>query len=221
VVLLEPLSLLLAHSKIPVLYLLLSCATLIQETERTRQALANFDGPPIRKLTYNSRDDTLKRSADLGGILAKVVVEAMKAFTSANNALMRGDNYLNSGDIRLYLKGGLFVNFGGVDKNAVTGAMNALLIGQAINQLYRTQKIFIMGGGACGDNQGIGGGPADYGICRDGKAWYLYYWQENDVISLTSHQWGWTAVPPGADKLGQGDYANVKVSVRFDIASKG
>lgn len=194
---------------------------MIQETERTRQVLAHFDDPPIRKLTCNSQDDTLKRSADLGGILANVVVDSMKAFTSANNALMRGDKYLNTGDIRSYLKGGLFVNFGGVDKNAVTDAMNALLIGQAINQLYRTQKIFIMGGGACGDNQGIGSGPADYGICRDGKAWYLYYWQENNVISLTSHRWGWTAVPPGADKLGQGDYANVKVSVRFDIASKG
>lgn len=175
----------------------------------------------MRKLTCNSQDDTLQKSADLGGILAKVVVDSMKAFTSANNALMHGDNYLNAGDIRSYLKGGLFVNFGGVDKNAVTDAMNGLLIGQAINQLYRTQKIFIMGGGACGDNQGIGSGPADYGICRDGKAWYLYYWQENDVISLTSHRWGWTAVPPGADQLGQGDYARVKVAVSFDISTKG
>ena len=137
----------------------------------------------------------------------------MKAFTNANNALMRGDNYLSTGDVRSYLKGGLFVNFAGVNKNAVIDAMNALLTGQAINQLYRTQKIFVMGGGACGDNQGIGSGPAGYGICRDGKAWYLYYWQENDVISLTSHQWGWMATPPGADKLGQGEYTNVKVSV--------
>ena len=37
--------------------------------------------------------------------------------------------------------------------------------------------------------------------------------QENDVISTTSHQWGWVASPPGADLLGQGEYAGVKVSV--------
>ncbi len=166
-----------------------------------------------RKLTCTSQDNTFKKSADLGGILAKVVVDSMKSFIGANNALMHGDNYLNTGDIRLYLKGGLFVNFAGVDKNTVIDTMNAFLTGQAINQLYRTQKIFIMGGGACGDNQGIGSGPANYGICRGGKLWYLYYWQENDVISLTSHRWGWVATPPGADKLGQGDYANVKVSV--------
>ena len=150
-----------------------------------------------------------------------MVVDSMKAFTAANNALMHGEKYLGTGDIRSYLKGGLFNNFLGVDKNAVIDKMNAFLTGQAINQLYRVQKIFIMGGGACGDNQGIGGGPKDYAICRDGKAWYLYYWQEDNVISLTSHQWGWVATPPGADKLGQGDYANVKVSVCLKIACEG
>ena len=33
-----------------------------------------------------------------------------------------------------------------------------------------------MGGGACGDGQGIGSGPQNYSVCRNGQAWYLYYW---------------------------------------------
>ena len=125
---------------------------------------------------------------------------------------MHGDNYQNSGDIRTYLGGGAFVAFPGVDKNALIDLMNAFLLGQAVNQLYRVQKIFIMGGGACGDNQGIGSGPQGASVCRDGKAWYLYYWQENDVISVTAHQWGWVASPPGADQLGQGKYPGVNIT---------
>lgn len=68
-----------------------------------------------------------------------------------------------------------------------------------------------MGGGACGDGQGIGSGPQNYSVCRNGQAWYLYYWQEDDVISVTSHQWGWVTMPPGSDTLGIGDYAGVTV----------
>ena len=31
-----------------------------------------------------------------------------------------------------------------------------------------------MGGGACGDGQDIGSGPANYGVCLNNVAWYLY-----------------------------------------------
>lgn len=126
---------------------------------------------------------------------------------------MGGQSYSNA-DIRTYVSGGAFLEYEGVDKNAVTDAMTNMLIGTSVNQLYRTQKIFVMGGGACGDNQGIGSGPQEAVVCRDGKAWYLYYWQENDVISTTSHQWGWVASPPGADSLGQSQYSGVTVEVR-------
>ena len=159
-----------------------------------------------------SQDDTFQKSADLGALLGQIVVGSMKAFTSANNQLMHGDQFQGK-DITAYLTGGAFVNFPGVDKNAVIDVMNNFLVGNAINLLWRTQKIFIMGGGACGDNQGIGQGPQSYSVCRDGKAWYLYYWQENDVISTTSHQWGWVATPPGADKLGRGDWAGIQIAV--------
>ncbi|KAL8812014.1 MAG: hypothetical protein Q9200_001346 [Gallowayella weberi] len=133
------------------------------------------------------QDDTFQKSADLGGILGTIVLEAMKGFTAANNVLMHGDTFQGKGDIRSYLKGGLFLDFGGVDKVKLIDNMNKFLIGNAINQLYRTQKIFVMGGGACGDAGGvIGNGPQDQSICRDGKAWYLYYWQENDVDIISS-----------------------------------
>jgi hypothetical protein len=144
--------------------------------------------------------------------LGNIVVDSLKSFTTANNQLMSGQSYSNA-DIRSYLSGGAFLAYPGVDKNAVTDAMTNMLVGVSINQLYRTQKIFVMGGGACGDNQGIGSGPQEATVCRDGKAWYLYYWQENDVVSTTSHQWGWVASPPGADQLGQGAYGGVSVQV--------
>ncbi|KAI4176712.1 MAG: hypothetical protein LQ346_007828 [Caloplaca aetnensis] len=158
------------------------------------------------------QDDTLQKSADLGGILGNIVLEAMKGFISANNILMHGDSFENTGDIRAYLKDGLFLNFGGVDKVAVIEKMNAMLLGQAVNALWRTQKVFIMGGGACGDNQGIGSGPQEIGVCLDGKAWYLYWWEEPDGIRLSKHRYGWTSAPMGADQLGQGDFAGVTVA---------
>lgn len=98
----------------------------------------------------------------------------MEGFTSANNELMEGNNYDGTGDVRSHFAGGAFVDFGGVDKNIVTNAMNSFLLGQSINQLWRAQKIFIMGGGACGDGQGIGLGPADCSVCVNNIAWYLY-----------------------------------------------
>ncbi|KAJ5096138.1 hypothetical protein NUU61_005494 [Penicillium alfredii] len=156
------------------------------------------------------QDDTFEKSADLGKILGSVVTDSLKSFTSANNDLMSGKTY-DDDDIRAYISGGAFLAYPGVDKNAVTDAMTNMLEGIAINQLYRTQKIFVMGGAACGDAQGIGGGPWEASVCRDGKAWYLYYWQENDVISTTSHQWGWVASPPGADQLGKNEFSGVKI----------
>lgn len=92
------------------------------------------------------QDDTFKKSADLGAILSSIVVGAMEGFTSANNLLMEGQNYDNTGDLRSYFAGGTFVDFPGVDKNAVTNAMNTFLIGNSINNLWKDQKVFILGG---------------------------------------------------------------------------
>ena len=158
-----------------------------------------------------SADDTVHKSADLGLILGNIVVTSIQSFTTANNVLMHGGNYQNTGDVRDYFRGGTFVDYPGIDKNAVTNQLSGFLVGQAINHLYKRQKIFILGGGNCGDNQGIGSGPQDGMICRNGKAWYLYWWQEPDHFTLNMHQWGWVTSPPGADKLGKGDYAAVTI----------
>ncbi|KAI6086969.1 hypothetical protein F4821DRAFT_237314 [Hypoxylon rubiginosum] len=163
-------------------------------------------------ISQSSKDDTFEKDADLGAVLSKVVVESMKSFTSANNDLMAGKNYQSTGDIRTYLSGGSFVDFGGVDKNAVTDVMNKFLLGNAVNQLWRQQKIFILGGGKCGDGEGIGSGPKDYSVCRDGRAWYLYYWHEGNGDFLSEKQYGYVTMPPGADKLGKGDFQGVSIS---------
>lgn len=165
------------------------------------------------RLTLDSQDDTLKKSADLGAVLSRRVLESLKSFISANNILMHGDSFKNTGNIRTYLKDGLFLDFGGVDKVQVIDSMNAFITGQAINALWRTQKVFVMGGGACGDGQGIGEGPQGMSICRDGKAWYLYWWEEPGGIRLSKSRYGWTSAPMGSDKLGQGDYAGVTIQV--------
>lgn len=112
----------------------------------------------------------------------------MKSFTTANNRLV-SDQMYGDIDIRSYLSGGAFLTYNVVYNNAVTEVMTTMLIGTVINQLYRTQKILMMGGGACGCNQGIGSGSEASVICRDGRAWYVYHCQENDVFSLAAHRW--------------------------------
>ncbi|KAL8672116.1 MAG: hypothetical protein Q9168_003422 [Polycauliona sp. 1 TL-2023] len=166
----------------------------------------------VTPLLGQHQDDTFQKSADLGGLLGSIVLSAMKTFITANNILMHGDNFQSTGDIRTYIKGGTFLDYPGIDKVAVIDRMNAKLIGNAVNALWRAQKVFIMGGGACGDNQGIGNGPQDLSICRDGKAWYLYWWEEPGGLVLNKHQYGWTSPPLGWDKLGQGDYAGVTIA---------
>ncbi|KAL8935688.1 MAG: hypothetical protein Q9211_004572 [Gyalolechia sp. 1 TL-2023] len=156
-------------------------------------------------------DNTFWRSADVGAMIGKIVLESLKSFVSANNILMHGDSYRDTGDIRAYLKDGFFLDFGGIDKVRVIDATNTFLTAQGINALWRTQKIFIMGGGACGDGQGIGEGPLDLSICRDGKAWYLYWWEEPTGLHLSNAKYGWTSPPMGSDRLGQGDYASITI----------
>ena len=65
----------------------------------------------------------------------------MEEFVSANNQLMQGQNHDNTGDIRSYFEGGTFVDFGGVDINGVTNALNAFLIGNAVNECKSRCKI--------------------------------------------------------------------------------
>ena len=97
-------------------------------------ALSNGGYGATASLVGLHQDDTFSTSAQLGSELSTIVVGAIEGFVSANNQLMAGQNYDNMGDIRSYLEGGMFVAFGGVDINGVTNAMNAFLIGNAVNE---------------------------------------------------------------------------------------
>ena len=57
---------------------------------------------------------------------------------------MQGQNYDNTGDIRSYFEGGMFVDFGGVDINGVTKTMNAFLIGNAVNECKSIYQILFV-----------------------------------------------------------------------------
>ncbi|KAL8973544.1 MAG: hypothetical protein Q9197_002207 [Variospora fuerteventurae] len=142
-------------------------------------------------LIGNHQDDTFQKSADVGGILGQIVLEAMKGFISANNVLMHGDSFEDTGDIRAYLKDGLFLDFGGIDKVQVIKKMNAMSSSWAAVLVAITKAS---------------------GEVRDDKAWYLYWWEEPGGIILNKHRYGWTSAPLGSDKLGQGDFAGVTVA---------
>ncbi|KAJ9492066.1 hypothetical protein VN97_g1169 [Penicillium thymicola] len=158
------------------------------------------------------QDDTFEKAADLGGILGSIFTDTQKALTQQNDDLMDG-KIVNDHDIRSYLADGTMMTEDNQwDKNMIVDALNAQLIGMSINQLWRQQRVFIMGGGACGDGQGIGDGPQDTTVCRDGKAWYLYYWAiPGDRPKTGQGQFGYVTFPPGAQVMGKGDYKGVTV----------
>ena len=155
--------------------------------------------------TQQKADDTPKKSAQMGATLASLFQQAMTYFTQANNILMKGQTF-GGYDIRSYLAGGAYLNGPNPNITALTETANTLLASVAINQLWKKQKIFIMGGGPCDDSGGIGAGPQEAKLCRNGQAWYLFYWQEYlGGLHLGKKQWGNVAAPPGMDTLaGQG-----------------
>ena len=133
----------------------------------------------------------------------------------ANDQLMAGESFHNTGDIRAYLANGAFLKFGGVDKTMVINKARDMLQAVAINYLYKQQKIFILGGGPCDDSGNLGEGPQEAKLCVDGKAWYLFFWREYGGIHwFSSKEWGNVDAPPGFDFLGKDDLSNITVQVR-------
>lgn len=161
-----------------------------------------------------SDDDPFQQASDLGGILGSIFTDTQKSLTQRNDDLMAG-KVVDDHDIRSYLAKGTFLtDTNQWDKNKIYDSLNAQLLGIAINSLWRQQRVFVMGGGACGDGQGIGEGPQDSVVCRDGKAWYLYYWSiYSDRPKTGQGQYGWVTGPPGADRMNKGDYSGVTVEV--------
>lgn len=137
--------------------------------------------------------------------MAQAVNDIAGSFISTNNELMFGHGYGSSSeDIRTYLQGGSWVNYPGLQKNGARDSMIAIMQSMMINSLWRMQRVFIIGGGACGDGQDIGHGIAGSGdntICDDNnRAWYLYYWQKQNGPSTKTD--GWVARHWGSDRMG-------------------
>ncbi|KAJ5360143.1 hypothetical protein N7517_009334 [Penicillium concentricum] len=155
----------------------------------------------------SSVDSSDITQSNLGHMMAEAVRSIAGSFVSINNELMYGNGYgKSSADVRTYLKGGSWVNYPGLQKNGARDVMINVMQSMMINSLWRMQRVFILGGGACGDNQGIGSGisaPDDNYICdENGKAWYLYFWQRNTGF-LAENKWGWTSRPWGSDRMGE------------------
>ncbi|KAI9827292.1 MAG: hypothetical protein M1832_005430 [Thelocarpon impressellum] len=159
-------------------------------------------------------NDTPKKAAEVGRLLAGAFMNSITNFIAANNKLMGGEDFLSSGDVRAYVGSGAFVDFKGIDKQAVINKSRDMLASVAINYLWKKQKIFIMGGGPCDDSAGIGEGPQEAKLCRDGKAWYLFFWREyGGWHPFSSKQWGHVEKPTGWDQLANGDYTNITAQV--------
>ncbi|CAL5865852.1 uncharacterized protein PFLUO_LOCUS58 [Penicillium psychrofluorescens] len=158
-------------------------------------------------IAISPQDSSDITNAELGHTMAQAVSSAKSAFININNALMRGDNYQGTGDIRKYLQKGAWVNYPGLSKDAAKNSMVSMLQSMMINSLWRMQRVFIIGGASCDENQGIGSGPksnqGENYICDDqNRAWYLYYWQDKPG-PFSDKAWGWVARPWGSDRMGK------------------
>ncbi|KAJ5374139.1 hypothetical protein N7517_006145 [Penicillium concentricum] len=157
-------------------------------------------------LATTSLDTTDITQANLGHLMAEAVRNIADSFVTSNNELMFGNGYGN-GDIRDVLKGGAWVNYPGLQKNQARNSMIATMQAMMINSLWRSQRVFIIGGGACHDGQDVGRGTSDGDnvICdEENRAWYLYYWQK-DITKM--NEWdrpnGWISRPWGSDRMGE------------------
>lgn len=160
-------------------------------------------------------NDTPVKSAAMGADMAQAFIQSIMHLITANDKLMAGESYLDTGDIRKYFANGAFLDFQGIDKTVVIEKARDMLASIALNFLWKQQKIFILGGGSCDDLDGIGTGPQEAKLCIDNKAWYLFFWKEFGGIHwFSKKQWGNVDAPPGFDELGKGDFANITIQVR-------
>jgi hypothetical protein len=148
------------------------------------------------------RDSIPTTQSELGHLMAGMVPKIADSFTTSNNELMLGHGFGN-GDIRNVLKNGAWLDYKGLDKVAARKVFTAMLESIMINSLWRSQRVFIIGGGACGDGQDVGRGTnaGDNVFCdNENRAWYLYYWQR-DPMAMGKNS-GWISRPWGSDRMG-------------------
>ncbi|KAJ5211201.1 hypothetical protein N7491_011021 [Penicillium cf. griseofulvum] len=164
-------------------------------------------GAAILGVSY--KDPTSITQADLGHLMANILPEISKAFIEGNNELMLGHGY-GEGDIRTILEGGSWINYEGLKKAPAQQAMINIIKSMMINSLWRSQRVFILGGGACHDGQDVGQGlnDGDNVWCdEENRAWYLYYWQSGKVQesqeTTERRPNGWISRPWGSDRMGK------------------
>ncbi|THC91178.1 hypothetical protein EYZ11_009367 [Aspergillus tanneri] len=163
----------------------------------------------------SQKDITFNTAADMGHAMSQFVLAGETAFISLNNALMHGDGIGNSADIRQVLQNGRWVNITDMDMKKTVHTMMSMMQSAMINYLWRMQRVFILGGASCGEDQGIGGTGSKnqdniiWWCDNKGKAWYLFYWQKhaNDQDTAdTNTDNGWIARPWGSDRMGNPPY---------------
>lgn len=169
------------------------------------------------------QEPLLKKASDLGHQLGKFALEMSKHYIEMNNVLMKGDDYLDSGDILDYLEGGLFVSYPGIDESKTIDAMNLLITARAINALYRTDRNYIIGGAPCGGGDGHIGRGAEFYWCDDNNAeWYAYRWHDHEGLDTGKALYGYITAPKGArDKLDEADYLGIRIEdvIRSSVLS--
>lgn len=167
----------------------------------------------LRALEKEPADQGVK-AAELGIKMGRTFMEISKQLVIMNDVLMKGESVSDLGDMRKMLESGLWLSYDGFDRIKMIEAFSDRLTAQAINILWRAQKVFIIGGGQCGDGQGVGTGPSDGVWCRDSDntAWYLYHWQDyHGLPTLFDDQYGYIMWPHGMHDLGKGDYVRITV----------
>lgn len=132
--------------------------------------------------------------------MARALTVSFQGLFSLNDDLMSGKEIQGQGDIRQFLKGGRWINVPELNKTHGFDIMSGALQSIAINSIWRQQAVFIMGGGSCGDGDGIGTGPggqegSNSWCDENNKAWYLYFFQTKPVKTL--------ARPWGSDRIGE------------------
>ncbi len=174
-----------------------------------------------------SEDNTPIQAAEVGIRVRDLFLSMMNSYTMYNDVLLTGRT-IGGQDIRHVFKGGKFAPSstlsppnaatdtpptGLIDISSVTQLMSSLLSAFTINEYWRKQRVFIMGGEPCNQPSGkIGRGPAKAKVCWNGREWFLYYWHTTQTgfdISATRH--GWVREPPGAERLGKGDLAGLAI----------
>lgn len=100
--------------------------------------------------TFNvHKDHSFIDAADLGVAIGELVIAASKVLVNVSNLVMQGGHLGTSGDIREFLRGGYWVEYEGLDRSKLVDNLAGFLLANAINRIWRTHAVYILGGPKC------------------------------------------------------------------------